>query len=404
MLRVFLTAPPHEERADRWVRYDSEGRAIGRGDDVPSHWPDDSPIDVVLAAGQARLIALALPPMPHERVRGAARYALEDQIAATADDVSIAVTDVRDGRCLAAVASTALIRTISTQALRVARIVPESALAPKHDGWTWHVSGAGDGFVRRADGSAFTVSTLASDDGALPGEIAAALGQARRADVAPSIVHVAFPAEPSRLTQWSQTVGVRFVAAPAWHWEHASAVALDGAPDFLRDAARAAPGTSRSSTLRAFRPAAILAGLAAGIYLAGLVLESSWLGIENWRLSHALVAEATAAQLPDASTAPTAMAAIARQNATLRHRAWQAAPADALPLLARAAPSLATLPPGTLRAARYAGDAWTLELGKLDPPAVSRISRALADAGVDALAAPTPAGTRMRLSLAPTAR
>jgi len=126
--------------------------------------------------------------------------------------------------------------------------------------------------------------------------------------------------------------------------------------------------------------------------------------IGYWRLSRALVSQASAAQLPDAATPAAAAAAIARHDAALRHRARQPAAADPLPLLARASASLAALPPGALRAARYAGDTWTLEFGKLDPSVMSRVMRALHDAGIDALAAPTAAGTRMRLSLAATVR
>jgi hypothetical protein len=72
--------------------------------------------------------------------------------------------------------------------------------------------------------------------------------------------------------------------------------------------------------------------------------------------------------------------------------------------LARAAATLGALPPGALRSAQYADRAWTLELGKVDARALSSLTRALGAAGLDAVAAPTPAGMRMRLSLAATAR
>jgi type II secretion system protein L len=403
MLRVFLPAPPRADRADRWVRYDAEGRAIAHGQDLPSQWPADPAIEAVLAADQVRLIALALPPMPRERLRGAVRYALEDQLATALDESSIAIAEPRHGTCAVAVASKALVHAIATDGRRIVRIVPESALAPHVDGWTWCASSAGDGFVRRNDGSAFTVQAIASD-GSLPSELAAALSQATRTQVAPPRVHIAFPVDTSRLDAWSQARGVPFVRAPAWQWEQASAAAFAGAPDLLRDATRRAADANGSSTVRSFRPALLLACAALALYVGGLVVEWTWLNVENWRLSHALVDTAAAAQLPDAASAPGAFHAIARQIAQLRHRALQSAPADALPLLARAAPALGALPSGALRSARYAGDAWTLELGNVDASALSLATRRLADAGVDALAAPTAGGTRMRLSLATTAR
>ena len=398
MLRVFLPAPPHIDRADQWVRYSADGRAIGRGRDVPSHWPADPVIEAVLAACHVRLIALALPPMPRERLGGAARYALEDQIATSIDESSIALAEPRNGTCVAAVASEALIRAVATQTRRIARIVPESALAPQVDGWVWCASAGAGGFVRRADGSAFAVD--ASSDGALPGALAAAL----RAKGGPRTVHVAFSADAPQLAEWSRTSGVPFVGAPVWHWEQAPAAAFASAPDFLRGTTPPADGASRRSILRSFRPALILAGAALAIHLAGLLVTWSWLNVENWRVSRAIVDEAAAAQLPDATTPQAAFDAIARRNAQLRHRALQAAPGDALPLLARAAPALGALPQQTLRSARYASGAWTLDLGKVDPALLSRVTGRLTAAGVEALAVPAAGGTRMRLSLAAVAR
>ena len=402
MLRVFLPAPPRADRADRWVRFAADGHAIARGQDVPSRWPSDPGTEAVLAARHVRLIALALPPMPRERLRGAARYALEDQIATSVDESSIAVAEPRNGICVAAVASQALIGAIASHEPRIVRIVPESAVAPQADGWVWCASAAGDGFVRRDDGSAFAVDAAVEDE--LPAGLAVALAQGARAKGAPSAVHVAFPADASRLADWSRTTGVSFVGALPWQWDHAPPATFATAPDFLRESTQRGAGASRTSMLHGLRPALVLAGLALAIHLGGLLLSWAWLDVENWRLSRAIVDEAAAAQLPDAATPHAAFVAIAHQNALLRHRTLQHAPADALPLLARAAPALGALPPQALHSARYASDAWTLDLGKVDAAVMSRVIRTLTVAGVDALAAPAPGGTRVRLSLAPGAR
>lgn len=403
MLRVFLPAPPRADRADRWIRVNADGRIVDRGQDVPSRWPADAAIEAVLAADQVRVIALALPPMPRERLRGAVRYALEDRIATPLDESAIAIAEPRNGTCVVAVASAALIRETTNHERRFARIVSESALAPLADGWTWCASSAGDGFVRRHDGSAFAVQGI-DDDGSLPAELAAALAQAKRANDAPASVHAAFAAEPSRLAQWTQASGVPFASAPAWQWDQVNEAAYASAPDFLRDAQRTEGKSASASAWRTFRPALVLAALALAIHLGGLIVQWSWLGVERWRLAGALVDTAKAAQLPDAQSTDAAAQAISRQYSAARHRASQPAPADALPLLARAAPALAELPAGALRSARYAGDAWTVDLVKLDASTLSRLERRLGDAGLDALAAPASGGTRMRLSLAATAR
>lgn len=401
MLRVFLAGLPRDDCADKWVRYAADGHPVAHGRDIAARWPADAKTEVVLAADQVRLIALALPPMPRDRMRAAARFALEDQLATTAEESSISVGTVRDSHVLVAVTSGVLVRAIASHDRRFSRIIPESALAPYGDGWTWCASDAGDGFVRRADGSAFAVSAAGDE---LPSELAAALAQTARAGTKPAAVHVAFRCDAAQLSRWSQSAGVAFVAAPAWHWERATPTTLFAAPDFLDAAQRGETASARSNFLRAFRPALALAALALIVYLGGLAFQWTWLTVENRQLLRALVDEAAAARLPNAATPTAAVAAIARHNAQLRHRASQSAPADALPLLARAAPSLGELPPGALRSAHYADNAWTLEVGKLDPGTLSAMTRVLAGAGVDALAAPTAAGMRLRLSLATSAR
>lgn len=399
MLRVFAAGFPNAERPLQWVRYSSDGRPIGHGQDVAARLPADPAVEIVLAAHQARLVALALPPIPRGRLAGAARYALEDQIASAPGESCIALAKRTNGTCVAAIASHALIRAIESQMPRASRIVPESALAPHADGWTWCRSATGDGFVRRADGSAFTVTQVGAGD--LPPELDAA----KRARDAPSRVRVAHAVDAAQLARWSQASGTTFAAAPPWRWEDASAAAFAAAPDFLSEEDKLGDTTAgRPAIARAFRPALALGGLALVLYVTGLAVQWSYLALENWRLSRALVSEAASAQLADAATPAAAIAAIARHNADLRHRAMKTVSTDALPLLARAAPALDALPTGMLRSARYAGDAWTLELGKVDAAMLSQITRTLAVAGVETLSAPTQAGTRMRLALSPFAR
>ena len=402
MLRVFLSGPPQADRAERWVRCSPDGRPVERGTDVPARWPD-APIEAVLAAERVRLVALALPPMPATRVRAAARFALEDQLATSADESAIALGGERAGVRVAAVTSEALLRSIALHERRIRRIVPESALAPRTDGWLLCASAAGNAFVRRADGSAFAVDRIADD--ALPPELAAALVLASRAANAPSKVHVALPCEAAQLARWTQAAGVPFIPAPEWSWERATPAEFAAAPDFLAREERGDARASQSAPgLKLFRPALSLLALAAIVHFGALLAQWTWVKVENWRTSRALMSEAVTDELPDAATPEAAAAAIERRYAELRHRASLAAPGDALPLLARAAPALGALPAGALRSARYSGGSWTLELGKLDAGVGSRLEQTLASAGLDAVAAPTSGGTRMRLTLAATAR
>jgi hypothetical protein len=398
MLRVFLSEAADAGRTVPWVRYAPDGRVLAEGRDVAAHWPADAQTEIVLAAARVRLVTLMLPPMPRERLHAAARFALEDRIATSAEEAALALAESRNGALVVAVTSQALVDALA-QLSRVTRIVPESALAPFGAGWTWCRSAAGDGFVRREDGSAFPVGEVG--DGALPPELAAALAHAARGGKPPA-VHVAFACDAAQIARWSSACGVRFVTAGEWDWRHAGRTAFAAAPDFLEARLRNTRAARVSS--QAFRPALVLAALAVVVHVGALLGQWGWLRVENWRLSRALIAQAEAAGATHPSSSADAALAIARRHADLRHRAGQDAPADALPLLARSAPALGALPAGALRSARYVDEAWTIELGRLDPVALSRVTHTLGAAGIDAVAAPTPAGSRVRLSLAALAR
>lgn len=399
MLRVLLAAAPDADRPDPWVRYAADGRAVAQGRDVPARWPSDPALEIVLGAAHVRLAALQLPPMPQNRLRDAARFALEDQMA-SADDAAIAIA--ASGRSVvAAIASRTLIDGIARALPRAARIVPEPALAPRNAGWTWCTSGDGSEFVRRDDGSAFAISARHGTD--LPAELQAALAQSKRTAAAPATVHAAFDIEPARLAAWSEATGVRFVPAPAWRWEEAASDAFSGAPDFLATDLPSREASSDARVAGLFRPALVLGTLAIALHVIALLAQWTWLSVTDWKLSRELVRQATAVGLP-ATTAATAAAEIARRHAGLRHAASKSAPTDALPLLARAAPALGEIPRGTLKSAHYADNAWTLDIGKLDADTLSRVTRALGRAGIDAFAAPSSSGTRMRITLDPAAR
>ena len=122
---------------------------------------------------------------------------------------------------------------------------------------------------------------------------------------------------------------------------------------------------------------------------------------ESWQAQRSIVAAARDAGVADASTADVAAAALRDRFVQARQRAGRPAPSDALPLLARAAPGLAQLPPGALKSATYTAGTWTLDVARLDPAMAARLDSDLAIAGLAVLAAPSASGVRMRLSPAP---
>ena len=218
----FSPPRPTADRADSWVRY-ARGRPPGGavGATCRRRWPADAAVEVVLAAGQvasggARPAAdAAQSAAPGRAIRaggpdGDCGRGGRDRRGATSVGKGV---DRRD--CIRA-----LIRAIAAHSRRVVAHDPESALAPHADGWTWCASAGGRRL--RAPRRRQRLRGRRGHDGELPAELRAALAQARRAGIAPAVVHAALPAHAARLAQWSQAAGVPFVAAPAWRWERAT--------------------------------------------------------------------------------------------------------------------------------------------------------------------------------------
>ena len=66
-------------------------------------------------------------------------------------------------------------------------------------------------------------------------------------------------------------------------------------------------------------------------------------------------------------------------------------------MLARAAPSLAALPPGALRKLAYADRRLVVDLAAIDPARSDRLLADLASAGLKPIAAPVAGGLRVAL-------
>ncbi len=396
-LRVLLPDAPHPSRADAWMLVDDAGAMQRLGRDVPAAWPAATAHVAVLSAERARLVVLTLPPLPPAKLPAAVDYALEDQLAGGIDPPRLAHAVQRaDGRVTIAIAARDLIAAIEADPHGWASIVPECALPLSDDEtWTWYAAASGGGFVRTPAG-AFAV---AMDDDALPAELTAALGHARRneAAVAPRTVRVAFACAPDRLDRFAAATGIPFVTSAPWRWTDAPSGRYAEAPDWAGSAGSQARMGARAGAAAGAGPLLLVAA-ALVLHVGATLVQWAALHVEAWRASAAIVALAVQAGVPDAATPEAAVAALVRRRAEARHAAGLAAPGDALPLLAQAAPALGRLPRGTMKSAIYADGAWTLELGKVGADALRVLDRALAERGVAVLQAPIPSGTRVRLS------
>jgi hypothetical protein len=399
-LRVLLAAAPSQSRPASWALFDDAGRCVQRGTESDA-WPRSDRREAVLAADLVRIVALKLPSMPPTRLAGAVAFALEDQLATTAEAPRIAVSAQQsDGSVLACIAAREAISAAVAREPPFDRVIGEPALAPIHAGWTWYASAAHGGFVRRSDGSAFAVGAKSAPS-ELPPELVAALTQTARAGASPRLVGVAHACDDAALARWTRELGIPFTRVAPWRWDSATPEAFDAAPDLRVGEFAHASSVQPARIVRLFRPAFTIAALALLLQIGAIIAEWAWLKLDVWRTGGAIMALAREAGLPDTGSPDAAAHAIAQWHADLRHRVGQAAPSDALPLLARAAPALSSLPPSTVKSATYAGGAWTIELGAVDSGALAGVDHALTGAGITALQAKTGGGYRMRLSLAP---
>ena len=400
VLRVLLAAAPPPAHGAPWALYDEDGQHARSGVGAPADWPRAERREAVLAASAVRIVGVTLPPMPADRVAAAAAFALEDKLAGPAGAQHlVASSRRRDGTVEVAVASRALLAPLMEQ---FARVVAEPSLAPvpAAGAWRWHASGLDGGFVRKPDGSAFAIA-MPAPNAPVPAELALALRQAQRAETASPRVEVAFPVDDAQLAAWSAQCGTPFERSAAWRWDQDGA-ALASATNLLHgEFSREAPPSTRTLASR-FAWAAGLGLAAVALHVTATFVQWASLRIDAWQTERAIAATARDAGVRDAADAD-AGALLARKFADARHLAGLPAPSDALPMLARAAPALATLRTGTLRTATYATGTWTFDLGRLDGGASGALERALTEAGLATLQATTNAGTRLRVTLAPGA-
>ena len=395
ILRVLAAAAPSPAQEVPWALYDAQQRLVRSGAGPAAEWPTAARIEAVLAAPAVRLARVVLPPMPADRVAAAAEFALEDQLAGPAKAQHlVASSRARDGSVEVAIAARSLFAPLRES---FARVVAEPAVAPvpAAGAWRWYASGMAGGFVRRPDGSAFAVS--APQPGALPAELALALSQSTRTRAAMPRVEVAFPVADEDLLAWSAQGNTEFSRVAAWHWDQDGG-ALAAATDLLQGDFAREPRARPVSAARRFRFAFALVGVAVALHVGATILQWAWLRYDTWQTARAIVATARSAGAGEAADADAAAAALTKRFDDVRHRAGLAAPADALPLLARAAPALGSLPSGSVKSATYAARTWTFDLGKLDPAHAGALDRKLVSAGLATLAATTAAGTRLRIA------
>ncbi|MDR2017149.1 MAG: hypothetical protein LBP90_06060 [Burkholderiales bacterium] len=404
VLRIFFDSSPAASsiRAFGWALFDERGGCIREGRDTAEHWPRGAKREAVLAADLAPLLAFKLPPLSASRLDGAIRLQLEDRLATPLSAQRITIgPQQRDGWVRVTLVEQTLLETL--RQLGIARAFSETELIDAAaDTWHWCVSQSGHGFVRRDrnnGGSAFALD-LPSANHEMPPELALALA----AEATPPKtlrIHAALSAET--LSSLKQTNTCRLVVEPPWRWTQAEPALFDQATELLPSIESKASSASRASVLRAsntgWRTAAMLVGVALTLHIAATTVAWSSAWWQRWQISRGWQALAAEAGLSEKTTAAAIATQWSRAYAETRHRAGLPAPDDALPLLARAAPSLQALSPGTLRNAVYADRAWTFECTPLDAASQKTLETNLHRAGLQTMSGSTATGYRLRIQL-----
>jgi type II secretion system protein L len=404
-LRVLVDAPPDAARACEWALFDGTNRILRRGRDRPASWPIAERREAVIAAVHGRLATVSVPPLPPARANAAARFALEDQLADAPEASHVALApQAADGSVRAAIVADEWMRAFVSASKRCGvewtRALLECDLATSARGiWRWCAHSVKDpGFVRTDRGA--TIGVGPSSDEAPPGELVLALAGA--GERAPANVRVdAAGASPALLANARAQTRIEFVAGAPWRWTDAPAASFVDAIDLLTGSYGAAPRAPMADFTKLLRPALWIAAIAIGVAVVAGVGEWLWLRWQTASIARELEAIAKSA-VPDYSSATavvTPTGALIRRERELKHRSGLAARDDFVPLLGRAAPALATLHSGALRALAYGDGHLVLELQKIDAGDTSRVQRELQQVGLTAIAAPTASGARLRIGL-----
>ncbi len=120
LLRVLLDAAPAADRESDWALFDAGGRVLRQGRARPDAWPAADAREAIVTAAVGRVVTLALPPLPPQRVAAAAAFALEDQLAGAPEDSHAAFSaQSSNGDVRAVVIADSWMRALATASARL---------------------------------------------------------------------------------------------------------------------------------------------------------------------------------------------------------------------------------------------------------------------------------------------
>lgn len=339
-----------------WALCDDSGNVLQSGSDPLAALPKIKECIAIAAPDRVLCISAKLPPGSRRRWLTALPFVAEEHTLPDPEENHVVPGPVQAGgnMMLAIVDKPWLKRIVEacrTANLPLRRLVPETflpALAPGT--WTLVWDGS-NGFVRT--GSASGMALDSGDVHTAP--LALSLHSAQ--PPLPKKIEVRFPQhvpEAQRvLPQWNG-LPVTLSVGQAWDWRRA-AIPYDALNLLWGDFA---PRARISEWWPKLRPAALILLAALGVEAIGANIEWALLSNEKKTLMQDMEHSFRTA-FGEASTLVNAPLQMQRNLADLRHSAGLPDDGDFLPLLDAAAPTLAALPLGSVRALHY-------ESGRLD--------------------------------------
>jgi len=329
-------------------------------------------IQLVIPAAQVLIAQAKVPPAARRGNGSVLAFAVEEQISSEpgANQVSW-LGSISGGDALAVVDKLALARwrdALQGAGIGDCEVHCETLLIPLRSG-EWSLAWNGhEGFVRSGD-----LEGAATDGGsrdAPPLCLELLLDNARTCNQVPRAIaiYTTGPALVPDLDAWSSRLGVTVRAAGPWDWRSA----LPGAGVNLNRQGRGWQGFSAKSAR--LRPAAWVLGAALAIHGVALLVDWARLAQERRTLSQRMEAKFRAT-FPEAASVVDPALQMRRKLVEARHAAGLSDSGDLLPMIEQVAIEAKALPAGTLRIMSYERGRMTLELFRLDPPAV----RAMAD-------------------------
>ena len=349
------------------------------GAGMPSEAPKHaSRVELVVPASDVTIARAQLPPGARRRADKVLAYAVEDETLGDPDGHHacwLGVSGAAD--VLAVVDRAALAHTLGTlerTGLRADEVYCETLMLPRSPG-EWSICWDGrEGFVRTAD-----LEGAATDEGDArtpPLALHLMLKEATAGSAEPAAlaIYVAAPDTAPDLDAWQTALQLPVRFAGVWDWR--SAVAEKHARLTLQRGSR-----RTQQIVTRLKPAAWLIAAALLIHAAALGIDWGVLSGEQRALRGQMEARFRVL-FPEAVAVADPALQMRRRLADARHAAGIVDPDDFLPALARAAPAVMSLPPGSLRAVSYEGGALTVHLSGVDEATLRAVVGRLADAGV----------------------